>query len=65
VLTRGAPTECVVASADGQPNLVAVMRFRTPQSILDFLDSEAYQAHLPYRTLAFRDIRSYIADDLM
>jgi uncharacterized protein (DUF1330 family) len=65
VLTRGAPTECVVGSPECHPDMVAVMRLPTDQTIRDSLASDAYQANLPHRNQAFRELRSYIADDLM
>jgi uncharacterized protein (DUF1330 family) len=65
VLARGALSECVVGSPVGQPDLVAVMRFPSAQAIRDFFESEAYRANLAHRNQAFREVRSYIADDLM
>jgi uncharacterized protein (DUF1330 family) len=44
---------------------VAVIRFRSADTIRDFLASTAYCAQVPFRDEAFEDVRSYIADDLM
>lgn len=66
VVSRGRPTETVVGDGeDGQPDLVAVIRFSTADAIRAFLTSAQYQAHIDDRQAAFAEVRSYIADDLM
>lgn len=65
VLGRGRPQETVVGDRDGQPDLVAVIRFPSADAIRRFLGSAEYQANIPHRDQAFEDVRSYIAADLM
>jgi uncharacterized protein (DUF1330 family) len=65
VLARGNPKESIVGNSNGRPDLVAVMRFADDDSIRSFLSSEAYLANVPHRNLAFREIHTYIAADLM
>lgn len=65
VVTRGRPQHTAVGDAANRPDLVAVMRFPDAGGIQRFLDSPAYQSHVPFRNDAFELIHSYIADDLM
>jgi uncharacterized protein (DUF1330 family) len=65
VVSRAQPTECVVGSADGMPDLVAVMRFPSAEGIRSFLSSDAYRSNLPHRNRAFSLIHSYIATDML
>ena len=65
VISRGQPQETVVGDHAIQPDLVAVIRFPSATAIRAFLDSNAYQAHVPNRREAFEDVQSYIATDLM
>ncbi len=65
VVSRGSPTETVVGSDEGRPDLVAVIRFPSAEAIRSFLASADYRRYLPDRDRAFRDLHSYIASDLM
>ena len=65
VVSRGRPQDTVVGDDDGQPDLVAVIRFPDAGAIRGFLESHAYRAHESFRNDAFEDIRSYVAEDLM
>ena len=65
VIVRGQPRETVVGDQARQPDLVAVIRFRNTTAVREFLESEAYQAHVPDSREAFEDVQSYIATDLM
>lgn len=65
VLTRGRPEETVVGDHDGQPDLVAVIRFPSADAIRRFIDSAEYRACASDRDQAFNDVRSYMAADLM
>jgi uncharacterized protein (DUF1330 family) len=65
VLSRGLTTETVVGDPEGQPDLVAVIRFPSADAIRHFLSSSRYESHVIDRNEAFEDLRSYIATDLM
>jgi len=65
VIVRGQPRETVVGDQARQPDLVAVIRFRSTTAVREFLESEAYQAYVPDSREAFEDVQSYIATDLM
>lgn len=64
VICRMQPTETVVGRDADRPDLVAVMRFESPDAIRSFLDSNGYRQQVPHRARAFREIHSYIAVDL-
>jgi uncharacterized protein (DUF1330 family) len=65
VITRGRLEETVVGDRDGQPDLIAVMRFPSADAIRRFIDSAEYRACVGDRNQAFEDVRSYIASDLI
>jgi uncharacterized protein (DUF1330 family) len=63
VLCRLRPSETVVGEGNDRPDLVAVIRFDSPEAIRAFLNSEEYRRQEPHRDQAFAAIHSYIAED--
>ena len=65
VVSRLRPTETVVGLENGdRPDLVAVIRFESENTIRAFLDSTDYQKQEIHRDAAFSQIHSYIAAEL-
>jgi uncharacterized protein (DUF1330 family) len=64
VLCRLRPTETVVGEDGGRPDLVAVIRFDSPDAVRAFLGSAAYRRQVAHRNRAFAEIHSYIAADI-
>jgi uncharacterized protein (DUF1330 family) len=65
VVSRGTPQETVVGDDRRRPDLIAVMRFPSADTIRGLLESHDYRAHVAFRNDAFEEVRSYIAADLM
>lgn len=64
VICRLRPTETVVGKVDVRPDLVAVIRFDSPDAIRELLGSAAYRRQAAHRNRAFAEIHSYIAVDI-
>jgi uncharacterized protein (DUF1330 family) len=65
VVSRGTLQETVVGDGRNRPDLIAVMRIPSADTIRRFLESDEYQAHVVFRDEAFEEVCSYLAADLM
>ena len=64
VICRMRPTDTVVGHDSNRPDLVAAMRFESPDAIRAFLESDGYRRQVPYRDRSFAEIHSYVAIDV-
>lgn len=64
VLGRGTFVEALVGNADDCPRFVALIQFPDAESIRKLMSSAEYQAAVPDRTEAFREIRTFICEGL-
>jgi uncharacterized protein (DUF1330 family) len=64
VIRRLRPTETVVGENGGRPDLVAMIRFDSPEAVRALLQSAAYRRQVAHRNRAFAEIHSYTAMDI-
>jgi uncharacterized protein (DUF1330 family) len=60
VLARGVLRDTIVGS--DCPGFIAVMQFPDAESVHAMFDSDAYHAAIADRTLAFRDLRTFVSE---